>query len=68
MTLKEFYNSIPEQTAPKTDFITKVAKELDVSEQTVRLWSYGRTKPRSPEHLRKLSEITGIPEDELFKD
>lgn len=68
MNLKNYYRNIPEQTSPKSDFITAVANDLNVSEQTVRLWVYGKTKPRDPEHLRKLSVITEIPEDQLFTE
>lgn len=66
MNLQEFYKRIPEQTSPKSDFITKVAKELNVSEATVRLWVYGKTRPRDEKHLIRLSELTGIPKDKLF--
>jgi len=68
MNLQEFYKRIPEQTSPKSDFITKVAKELSVSEATVRLWVYGKTRPRDASHLARLSKITGIPEDQLFTE
>lgn len=68
MNLKNYYRNIPEQPSPKSDFITRVAKELSVSEATVRLWVYGKTKPRDPEHLKKLSVITEIPENQLFAE
>lgn len=68
MTLKEYYNQIPEQPAPKSDFVRKVAEKLEVSEATVRTWLTGRNKPSHPSFYRGLSEITGIPEDELFLD
>ena len=66
MTLQQFYKEIPVQTAPKSEFITKVAKQLEVSEATVRGWVNGRFKPSHPSFMRGLSEITGIPENELF--
>lgn len=68
MNLQDYYKSIPEQSSPKSDFITRVAKELDVSEAAVRLWVYGKTKPRNVAHLARLSEITGIPVDQLFNE
>lgn len=68
MSLQKFYKNIPEQSSPKSDFIARVAKELSVSEATVRLWVYGKTKPRDVSHLSKLSKITGIPEDQLFTE
>lgn len=66
MKLKDFYKSIPEPTAPKALFIREVAEKLEVSEATVRGWVNGRFKPSHPSFYRGLSEITGIPEDELF--
>jgi hypothetical protein len=68
MTLKEFYNNIPGQPSPKSDFVRKVAAKLEVSEATVRLWVTGKYKPRHPSFYRGLSELTGIPENELFGD
>lgn len=68
MSLQKYYKDIPEQPSPKSDFITRVAKELSVSEATVRLWVYGKTKPRDASHLARLSKITGIPEDQLFDE
>ena len=68
MNLQEFYKNIPAPTAPKAEFIKRVAEELEVSEPTVRGWVNGRFKPRHPSLYRGLSEITGIPEDQLFTD
>lgn len=68
MTLQEFYRSIPEPTAPKSEWVSMVAEKLEVSEATVRGWVNGRFKPSHPSFYRGLSEITGIKEDELFRD
>lgn len=68
MNLQEYYKNIPEKSAPKSEFITKVAKQLEVSEATVRGWVNGRFKPSHPSFMRGLSEITGIPEDQLFTE
>jgi len=67
MNLQQFYEQIPEPTAPKSDWVRMVAEKLEVSEATVRSWIQGRNKPRHPSLLRGLSEITGIPENELFE-
>lgn len=40
-TFKEIYESI-DPTAPKTAFIRRVAKATMKSEQTVKMWLYGR--------------------------
>ncbi|MEA4978620.1 MAG: helix-turn-helix transcriptional regulator [Petrimonas sp.] len=67
MTLKEFYKNIPQQTAPKKEWLEEVAEKLEVSVPTVRGWVNGRFKPSHPSFYRGLSEITGIPEEELFE-
>jgi len=68
MNLIEYYKQFPEPTAPKSDWVRMVAEKLEVSEATVRSWIQGRNKPRHPSLLRGLSEITGIPENELFDE
>lgn len=66
MTLIDYYNGLPKQTSPKSDFITEVAQMCDVSEATVRFWVYNKFRPSRKEFLAVLSEKTGIPEEELF--
>jgi len=66
MTLKDFYKQIPGRNAPKSEWVTMVAEKLEVSEATVRGWVHGRNKPSHPSFYRGLSEVTGIPENELF--
>jgi transcriptional regulator with XRE-family HTH domain len=68
MNLKEYYKQISEPIAPKKQFIQEVAKKLEVSEATVRGWVNGRFKPSHPSFYRGLSELTGIPENELFDE
>lgn len=65
-TLKDFYESLPKQTSPKSDFVREVAERCDLSEQTVRFWLYDKFRPSRKEFLRVLSEMTGIPEENLF--
>lgn len=66
MNLQDFYKQIPEQTAPKREWLEMVAEKLEVSVPTVRGWVNGRFKPSHPSFYRGLSEITGIDENELF--
>jgi hypothetical protein len=66
--LNEYYQSLPEQIAPKTDFIRTIAEKCNVGEPTVRLWVKGKTKPANPEHVKLISVETGIPEDMLFSE
>lgn len=41
------------------------AKALGVSEATIKNWERGKTSPKS-EHLRKISQLTGVPMDYIF--
>ena len=66
MTLKGYYLSLPEATHPKTDFITRVMSECGVSFTTARNWVMGLTRPFNPDHVTKLSEISGIPSEDLW--
>lgn len=66
-TLKFYYDSLPKQTSPKSDFIREVAERCKLSEQTVRFWIYDKFKPSREEFYEVLSEMTGIPKDDLFE-
>jgi len=68
MTLKSYYESLPEPTAPKTEFVRKIAKLCEVGEPTVRLWIRGLWKPSNPEHIAIISKETGITADDLFNE
>ncbi len=67
-TLRQFYDGLPERSvsAPKADFVRKVASECRVSEITVRAWIYGTQKPDS---LRTsiVAKLIGVKENEVFK-
>lgn len=65
--LKEYYENLPAQTSPKTDFVNEVAEKCEVNPATVRFWIRGLFKPSRREFYKKLSEITGIPEESLFE-
>lgn len=67
MTLLGYYETLPEASYPKTDFVNKVAKEIGVSNATVHNWIHGKTKPMNHEHILKLCSITGLKENELWK-
>lgn len=68
MTLKGYYDSLPKATHPKSDFLRSVAKRCDVSVCTVRNWTRYGFRPNRKEHIRVLSEITGIPVENLWED
>jgi hypothetical protein len=65
-TLKTYYDDLPAQTSPKTDFIRDIANKCQTSEQTVRFWIYDKFRPSRKEFYHVLSEATGIPEADLF--
>lgn len=64
--LMNFYDSLPDTTSPKTEFVIKASKECGVSETTIRNWVKGKAVPADSAHLKKLSRLTGISEGELF--
>ena len=66
MTLKDYYNSLPEASYPKTDFVNKVASACKVSTATVRNWIAYGMKPCDEQNVCILSELTGIPSEELW--
>jgi hypothetical protein len=66
MTLKDYYNALPPKTCPKTDFVKTVATQCDVSQATVRWWLRGTMRPSRKEFYRVLSDVTGIPQENLF--
>lgn len=68
LVLTNYYDSLPKLSAPKTDFVREVALKCGVVEPTVRLWVKGESRPSNPEHLKILSDITGIEESKLFSD
>lgn len=65
MTLKEFYQNLPERNAPKADFRRLLASECGVAPMTVYRWLAGEIVPEKLKR-EKVAEITGQPVDELF--
>ena len=68
MTIKEFYEMLPESTSPKSDIIRKVVRLTGKTEQTVRLWFWGKTKPADDGDIKVLAELTGLSEMEMFEN
>ena len=66
MTFSDYYENIP--SFPKKTFIDEVCKRCEVNENTVRNWVFNRSKPQKVSHYSILSEITGIPAEQLFPD
>lgn len=68
MNLKEYYENLPHSSAPKQEFVRELAAACRVTETAVRNWIQGRARPAEPEHVKYISEVTKIPEKELFPD
>lgn len=68
ITLKGYYQLLPVRSAPRYDFITEVARRCKVREQTVRNWILYGMKPQQHIHVEILSELTGINEEDLWRD
>lgn len=67
MALKSYYDNLPDASCPKTEFLNEVQKKTGVSASTVRNWIRFGMKPTNPQHRKIVSEITGIPSEELWK-
>ena len=68
LTLKGYYDGLPDPTVPKREFILEVMTRCKVAETTVFNWISGRTRASDPKHIAALSEITGIEAENLWKD
>ena len=68
ITLQSYYDKLENATYPKTEFVNRVAYLTGKTTSTVRNWISGRTRPDDPAHVQILSEQTGIPAEELWKD
>lgn len=66
MTLRSYYKSLPEPTFPKRDFIQEIATKCNVTLTTANNWIKYGIRPSNPEHVRILSEITGISPENLW--
>ncbi|MBD5585342.1 MAG: hypothetical protein HDQ88_09690 [Clostridia bacterium] len=68
ITLRDYFNRLPDskQIAPRKNLIIEVSTKCGVPFSTARSWLAYEIKPRDERHLKILSEITGIPVDNLF--
>lgn len=68
MTLRGYYKSLPEARHPKSELINKIAMQCGVTLATARNWILYGIRPGKTEHVRIISEITGIPAENLWND
>ncbi|MCD8282057.1 MAG: hypothetical protein LUC22_02250 [Prevotella sp.] len=66
MNLADYYKSLRGEKPPKKSFVEMVASRCGVTEMTVRNWILYGTHPSQPEYENILSELTGIPVEDLW--
>lgn len=67
MTLREYYSGLTREVPPKTRLVKEIMRSCSVEMVTVRKWLSGESVPQNPEHVKRISDITGIPAEELFE-
>ncbi len=68
ITLRGYYENLPDASCPKTDFINEIASRTGVTSTTVRNWIFYGMKPANEKHIMVLTDITGISKNELWED
>ncbi|WP_298546767.1 hypothetical protein [uncultured Parabacteroides sp.] len=68
MTLRSYYKNLPEPTHPKKALINSIAVRCGVTLATARNWILYGIRPDNPLHIQTISEITGIPAENLWND
>lgn len=67
-SLREFYEELPRPSCPKSEFAKEVAKRCGVSVVTVKNWIKTSIHPSEQRYCLILSEMTGIPVEELWEE
>lgn len=68
MTLKDYFESLPKRETPRKTLIDNIINECGVTSQTARNWCIYGIKPKDFRHVRILSRLTGIREEELWDE
>lgn len=68
MTLRSYYKNLPNPTHPKKELVQKIASACGITETTARNWIMYGFRPDNPEHVKIISDITGIPTENLWID
>lgn len=73
MNILEYYNSLPPCSPQKNSFVKRVQdkgleKGIKISPAAVRYWIKGDGRPNDPLRIEALSEVSGIPVENLFKN
>lgn len=69
MGLKSYYKELPRKVGetPKQKFVRELSEECGVAPETVYRWISGTSRPDKLKQ-KKISEITGIPVEELLNE
>ena len=74
LSLKGYYQSLPERVAPKQQMIEEIQAECErltgvrPTVTTVRNWVLYDIKPQKPQYVQAIVKVTGIKEDCLWQD
>lgn len=61
-----YYQSLQVAVYPRLNFVKEIVEKTGVTGQTARNWCLGVTIPRKDSQKEILSQITGIPKQQLF--
>lgn len=73
LTLKGYYQSLPERYSPKQRLLENIQQKCEeftgkvVTVTTLRNWVLYGIKPKDPLHVKAISEVTGIREEDLWQ-
>ena len=68
MTLKDYFDAIPEASAPRQEFLKKIMEKTGCPYSTVRSWFVYGFKPREERIIGILQEETGIVPENMWED
>lgn len=65
-TLKDWYQNLPQVTYPKLEVVKHLMRETGKSESCVKKWLLGNNTPSDSRDRELLSQVSGIPVENLF--
>jgi hypothetical protein len=74
LSLKGYYQSLPERIAPKQKMLEEIQEECDrltsvkPTMTTIRNWVLYGLRPQNPMHVQAIVNVTGIAEEDLWQD
>lgn len=68
ITLKGYYDDLPDASCPKTEFVNRLANLCHTSATTVRNWIRGVAKPKKEWRIDIIARETGISKECLWND